>query len=207
MSMETVNPTIRPPESKRQASDSAATTVTRPLATLAREINKESAAVEQSLKAGLDHARRAGDLLMRAKAQLAHGEWLPWLAANCTLSARTAQAYMRIARNWTELSKYATVADLTFRDGLKLLGEPEQQLKDVDSLFVQALELFQQALEIQKSESPSLEELIEQKRAGEAAAQVAIGLTLDAERELGRRLIEQRSENGRKASGSEGSNA
>jgi hypothetical protein len=38
-------------------------------------------------------------LLLEAKANVADGEWLPWLAANCEMSARTAQAYLRLARN------------------------------------------------------------------------------------------------------------
>jgi hypothetical protein len=32
-----------------------------------------------------------------------HGEWLPWLADHCKLSKRTAQLYMRVAANRTEI--------------------------------------------------------------------------------------------------------
>ena len=65
------------------------------LPALAAAINVEHTAVGEALKAGLSHAIRAGELLIEAKALAGHGEWLPWLAANCaTISERTAQAYM-----------------------------------------------------------------------------------------------------------------
>jgi hypothetical protein len=95
---------------------------------LATEINQEHAAFESVLRAGMAHALRCGDLLMAAKKLVAHGGWLPWLAANCTVSERTAQAYIRVARHRAELEeKSATgVADLSFREGLRLLAEPTQ---------------------------------------------------------------------------------
>ena len=99
------------------------------LPALAAAINAEHAAVGEALKAGLSHAIRAGELLIEAKALAGHGEWLPWLAANCaTISERTAQAYMRVARLHPDLlGKSATgVADLSFREAVKLLAEPAE---------------------------------------------------------------------------------
>src|SRR5205823_6159974 len=49
------------------------------------------------------HARKAGGLLLKAKAQVAHGGWLPWLKDNCQLADRTSQLYMQIARHWRTL--------------------------------------------------------------------------------------------------------
>jgi hypothetical protein len=60
---------------------------------LATEINSEHAAVEASLRTGLAHALRAGELLIAAKSLVGHGEWLSWLAANCAVSERTAGLY------------------------------------------------------------------------------------------------------------------
>jgi len=37
----------------------------------------------------------AGDLLTQAKAQVPHGQWLPWLHDHCTISERTAQLYTK----------------------------------------------------------------------------------------------------------------
>jgi hypothetical protein len=97
------------------------------LAALARRINAEHAAAGASFRAGLLHARAAGDLLLQAKAQVPHGEWLPWVADNLRCSERTAQAYMRVARRWEELeAKAQGLADLTLEGGLKLLAAPEE---------------------------------------------------------------------------------
>jgi len=96
------------------------------LSDLAQAINREHAEVTAAAQRGLEHARRAGELLDQAKAQVGHGGWLPWLEANCEVSARTAQAYMRVARRWAELAGDAQrVADLSFREALKILAEPK----------------------------------------------------------------------------------
>ena len=93
------------------------------LARLARRINAAHAAAERSFRAGLEHARAAGALLAAAKAQLGHGEWLPWLRANVRFSVRTVQLYMRLAERWPQLEgKCATVAHLTFREALEALA-------------------------------------------------------------------------------------
>jgi len=46
---------------------------------IATAINREHMEVGASLRRGLEHARRAGELLIQAKGQVGHGEWLPWL--------------------------------------------------------------------------------------------------------------------------------
>jgi hypothetical protein len=94
------------------------------LTTLAQEINEEHRRATSAVSEALAHARRAGQLLAEAKAQLPHGDWLPWLEANCEVSERSAQAYMRIANNWPELEKSAAVADLPMRDALRMLAAP-----------------------------------------------------------------------------------
>lgn len=72
----------------------------------------------------LDRAMTAGELLIEAKSSLGHGAWLPWLRDACDIPERTAQAYMRLARNREQL-KAATVAALGVRDALALLTEPK----------------------------------------------------------------------------------
>jgi hypothetical protein len=68
------------------------------LAGLARQINEEHDHFKAALPNNLGHARKAGELLPRAKAQLGHGKWLRWLTANCRVPERTAQVYMRLGR-------------------------------------------------------------------------------------------------------------
>jgi hypothetical protein len=67
------------------------------LAELAEQINARHAQVEASLRAGLDHARAAGELLLEAKARCEHGQWLSWLQVNVSVHPRTAQRYLLIA--------------------------------------------------------------------------------------------------------------
>jgi hypothetical protein len=90
------------------------------LADLAARIEAEHAAASEAARSHVDHAMRAGDLLIEAKAQLGHGAWLPWLADRGIVE-RTAQLYMRLARN-RETIKSATVADLTLRGSVEFLA-------------------------------------------------------------------------------------
>ena len=59
--------------------------------------NREHAAWEQAYGTAIEHAFRAGEYLIAAKAEVTHGEWLPWLAEHFSGTERTAQAYMSIA--------------------------------------------------------------------------------------------------------------
>ena len=106
------------------------------LGELAAAINAEHAAAERTARKAIDHARAAGDKLLQAKVQVEHGQWLPWLSANCPdVAVRTAQAYMQLSRNWGTLqAKYATVAYLPINDALKLLNAPEPDLITGDLL-------------------------------------------------------------------------
>lgn len=106
--------------SKRRSADQGGLS----LASLAEQINQAHAECESAIHRALDRAILCGESLIAAKAAVAHGQWLPWLATNCPkVPERTAQAYMRIARNAPKL-KSATVAHLGVGDALKLLAEP-----------------------------------------------------------------------------------
>ncbi|MFQ5888814.1 MAG: DUF3102 domain-containing protein [Gemmatimonadota bacterium] len=98
----------------------------RSLEDLARQIRAEHEQAAAAIRRGLEHARRAGELLIEAKGRLDHGEWLPWLESRCDISVRTAQAYMRIARRWDELANTQRAAHLTVRDALRLLSAGRQ---------------------------------------------------------------------------------
>ncbi|MDX0636307.1 DUF3102 domain-containing protein [Sinorhizobium medicae] len=69
------------------------------LPVLADEINCAHKAAGLAGRALVRHAIAAGQRLIEAKALVGHGEWEAWLAANCDLSIRTAQKYMKAARN------------------------------------------------------------------------------------------------------------
>jgi len=87
---------------------------------LSFSINAAFAAARAAAGSATEHAARAvaaavecGDLLVRQKASLPHGGWLPWLAAHCPqISAETARRYMRLA-------KRSRVTDLTAASSLR----------------------------------------------------------------------------------------
>jgi hypothetical protein len=91
---------------------------------LAGRIRAEHEAVSASLKESVRHAIAAGELLIEAKAQFGqHGRWLPWLKDHCTISERTAQLYMRVAKSRTEVEDQMRngVADLSLNEAAALL--------------------------------------------------------------------------------------
>lgn len=98
------------------------------LDTLAHEINDEHSRCELALRRGLTHALRAGELLIQAKALCEYGTWLPWLRDNFTGSTRTAEAYMRVARDWPRLAEAnpQRAANLSYRAVVKLLATPHE---------------------------------------------------------------------------------
>jgi Protein of unknown function (DUF3102) len=107
------------------------TIVLNSLADLAARIKAEHQATLAALKSSLGHAMAAGDLLIEAKARVKHGEWLLWFAEHCAIPERTAQTYMRLARNRAEIeAKSANSADLTMGDAIALLAKPEETTKE-----------------------------------------------------------------------------
>jgi len=97
------------------------------LAELAVAINEAHAAVEACFSTGLTHAIRVGELLKAAKELVPHGEWLPWLAQNCTVSARSAQRYMLVADRQRQLAANTNrVSHLSLREGLELVLGPRK---------------------------------------------------------------------------------
>jgi Protein of unknown function (DUF3102) len=93
------------------------------LAHLAALIRSEHEAVATALKESVRHAIAAGELLLEAKDAVQHGLWLPWLRDHCAISERTAQLYMRVAKNRTAIEEQIRngVADLSLNEAAALL--------------------------------------------------------------------------------------
>ena len=79
----------------------------------------------------LDAQRKGGEAILtigrclnEAKNMLPHGEWLPWLAEKVGYSEKTAQNFMRLAR---EFSNPQALADLGATKALKLLALPQEE--------------------------------------------------------------------------------
>jgi hypothetical protein len=96
---------------------------------LANRIKACVAEIKKAEQNALARAIEAGMLLIQAKAKYGqHGVWKSWLNANCELSERTAQRYMKLAEGRNKLeqimkSKNATMADLTLVEADRLLGD------------------------------------------------------------------------------------
>ena len=93
------------------------------LADLAARIRTEHEAVSTALAESVQHAMAAGALLIEAKEQIPHGGWLPWLRDHCAISERTAQLYMRTAKNRKEIENQIRngVADLSLNEATAIL--------------------------------------------------------------------------------------
>ena len=92
---------------------------------LAARIRAEHRAAAASLGDAVRHATAAGELLIEAKALVRHGQWLPWLRDHCSLSERTCQLYMRVAKNRAEIERTNAQSiadsDLTINEAAALL--------------------------------------------------------------------------------------
>ena len=127
------------------------------LTVIASEINREHRLAEEHAAQAVDHAIRCGEMLIEAKAQLKHGEWLPWLAANFEGSEDTAGNWMRLARNservrnlpsvrqalahsYLKRSRYFSAAELLFP---LALSEPKYALYTA--------ELYRQAGQVERA--------------------------------------------------------
>ena len=92
---------------------------------------KEGRDIEVITQEILDAKRRGGEAILtigrcltEAKQTLPHGEWLPWLTEQVEFSPRTAQNFMRLAREW---SNTQALADLGAAKALTLLALPTEE--------------------------------------------------------------------------------
>ncbi len=75
------------------------------LTKLAAEINQQHEQCLDAFRTTLAHAVRTGELLLQAKSAVERGGWVPWVEANCRVSLREAQRYMKLAKEISKLQK------------------------------------------------------------------------------------------------------
>jgi Protein of unknown function (DUF3102) len=85
----------------------------RPLKDLVPLIKDELAAGQA---AGLEHYRRAGEMLLEARELVAVGQWSRWLSQNFKLSRTTAGNYMRLAARPVTAVTSTTLSDFLGKD-------------------------------------------------------------------------------------------
>jgi hypothetical protein len=101
------------------------------LGQLVAEIQAAHALAERTTQQGLEHYRRVGELLRKAKDRCGHGKFLPWLKANFPFSRQHAARYMRLAENWEKCN-----LRLHLTDALEMLAkEKEMPAHPLTSLF------------------------------------------------------------------------
>lgn len=83
-----------------------------------RTIETITGEILEAQRKGGEAVLTIGKCLIEAKEMLPHGEWLPWLAEKVGYSEKTAQNFMRLAR---EFSNPQAIADLGATKALKLL--------------------------------------------------------------------------------------
>lgn len=87
---------------------------------IAREINDLHSELDSLCKTVLEKALRVGELLVRQKESLKHGQWLAWLVANIRFSQKTAWNYIRLFETRDD-PRLVNVTSL--RDRLALIGK------------------------------------------------------------------------------------
>jgi hypothetical protein len=80
---------------------------------LARTANRENKLATESAQNAIEHAVRAGDALCKARDLCDAGQWGNFIDKEFDGSLRTAQKYMRLAKNWRKLTANAPRAALT----------------------------------------------------------------------------------------------
>ena len=103
---------------------------------LAAAIDCEHQAAVGAARSAVEHAIECGKLLLEAKTVVGHGAWLGWVKTNCTFGQRTAQGYMRLARELPRLDETNAqrVADLSLRDALGTLARQGADLRRLPQL-------------------------------------------------------------------------
>jgi hypothetical protein len=99
-----------------------------PLKDLTTQINNHHRRALNLANSSIDYAVKCGKALVDAKAQLSHGEWMPWLQCNCPgISPRQAQKYKRLAENWVSIQAIREInpeAVASVEGTLSLIAEP-----------------------------------------------------------------------------------
>lgn len=115
-----------------------------------------------------------GQRLIEAKETLPHGEWLPWLTERVEFSERTAQYYMRLAREWTNPQ---SIADLGATKAFKLLALPAEEreafIQERNVVDMSARELAQAIKERDEARAAAERAAADQRTAEQARDKMA----------------------------------
>ena len=148
---------------------------------MAKPTHPEERTIETITDELLDAKRKGGEAiltigrcLIEAKEMLPHGEWLPWLNEQVELSERTAQKFMKLAREWSNPN---TLADLGASKALMLLALPEGErdafLEDHNVIDMSARQLEQAIKERDEARAAAERAEADKRTAEQARAKMA----------------------------------
>jgi hypothetical protein len=99
--------------------------------------NAEHEAGQQAQRQSLEHYRKAGEALIRAKTAAGHGNWLKTLKEQAQFSQQRASEYMRLAAGWGNLPHGGS---LTLKAALGLIGvDPTTAWRYLNALCVDGI--------------------------------------------------------------------
>ena len=94
----------------------------------AREINDAHRMARQHAESAVQYAICCGELLTQQKAKLRHGEFKPWIEANCEFSYRSAAVYMKVAEQKCRGLHFSSLAQaLSYANEKPAPPEPEPE--------------------------------------------------------------------------------
>ena len=144
-----------------------------------RTIEAITGEILDAKRAGGEAILTIGRCLIEAKDMLRHGEWLPWLNEQVELSERTAQKFMKLAREWSNPN---TLADLGASKALMLLALPEGErdafLEDHNVIDMSARQLEQAIKERDKARAAAEQAAADQRMAEQARDKMAEDMRL-----------------------------
>ena len=125
-------------------------------------------------RAGGEAILTIGRCLIEAKDMLSHGEWRSWLEEQVEFSERSAQRFMRLAREW---SNPTTLSDLGASKALALLALPpeerEQFMEDHKVIDMSARQLEQAIKERDEARAAAERAAADQRTAEQARDKMA----------------------------------
>ncbi|OUO42140.1 DUF3102 domain-containing protein [Flavonifractor sp. An306] len=124
-----------------------------------RDIETITGEILDAKRAGGEAILTIGRCLIEAKDMLSHGEWRSWLEERVEFSERSAQRFMRLAREW---SNPTTLSDLGASKALALLALPPEER-----------ETFLEEHNVVDMSARQLEQAIKERDEARAAAELA----------------------------------
>ena len=138
-----------------------------------RTIEAITGEILDAKRAGGEAILTIGRCLIEAKDMLSHGEWRAWLEDRVEFSERSAQRFMRLAREW---SNPTTLSDLGASKALTLLALPpeerEQFMAGHNVIDMSARQLEQAIKERDEARAAAEHAAAEQRTAEEARAKM-----------------------------------